>query len=172
MKGISDYMKYCNKCKKLYPSTFEVCDDCAKDLKKMDLLNAPVYLVTACGFERSNIEGALKDGKVPYIEKPEKNESGANAITGSYSENHRILVPYQAYLKSKEILDDIGVVVNDNLNNDDIEEDIKELMKKNPEASSSMSPKITAAMMFIFLILIMVTVFLTDGLTSWIKSLF
>ncbi|MDD5923778.1 MAG: hypothetical protein PUC88_03185 [Clostridia bacterium] len=165
-------MKYCNKCKKLYPTIAEVCDDCAKELKKMELLNDPVYLVTACGFERSNIEGALKDQKIPYIEKPEKNEPGANAITGSYSENHRILVPYQAYLKSKEILADIGVNANDNLNNDDIEEDINELLKKNPEVSSSMSPKITSTMMFIFLLLIMAAVFLTDGLTSWIKSLF
>lgn len=165
-------MMYCKRCGKLHTNEASQCENCGKNLYKVDKLNTPSYLVTACGFERSGIEGALKDNNIVFLEKPEKNETGANAITGSYSENHRILVPFQAYAKAREIICGLGMEADCFASDETFESEIESLKVTDPgQVAGEPSKKLTAVMMFVFLLIIMAAVFFTDGIMEWIKQL-
>lgn len=163
-------MKYCNKCKKIYSNKEEKCTECSKQLKEITEINTPVYLITACGFDRSRIEGVLKDNNIIYTELPEKDETGAASLVGSYTENYRILVPYQAYLKAKEVLSDIGIDVEDGLDDEELQKSISDIKSKSPVPEINRG--VSTALMIICLLLVAGAVLLTDAVIAWIQSLF
>ena len=165
-------MLYCKRCGKLHRDGARLCENCGKNVYETEDINTPSYLVTACGFERSNIEGALTDNEIAFIEKPEKNETGANALTGSYSENHRILVPFQAYAKAREIIAGLGVTADCDFEDDELNEEAARLRQALPEASGTPDKKLTGLMLVLFLLLIAAAVFFTDTIMGWIKGLF
>ena len=127
--------------------------------------------MTACGFERSNIEGALRENNIAFVEKPEKNETGANALTGSYSENHRILVPFQAYAKAREIISGLGITADCDIEDEELNEESSKLAQSAPEAGEAPNKKITGIMLVLFLLIIAGAVFFTDAIMAWIKGL-
>lgn len=105
-------MKYCAHCGTLYERG-AVCPDCGRELKKEMNQNDPVTVVRADGFERERIVAALRDNGVPCVERFDKKERSADAVTGKLAAKVKIQVPYAALEQAKDILVGIGAVKPD-----------------------------------------------------------
>lgn len=105
-------MKYCAHCGTLFERG-AVCPDCGRELKKEMNQNDPVTVVRADGFERERIVAALRDNGVPCVERFDKKERSADAVTGKLAAKVKIQVPYAAMEQARDILVGIGAVKPD-----------------------------------------------------------
>ena len=95
-------MLYCEKCRLL--CTDNDCHDCGAKKLREPKDNDPVYLMTKDSLFSDGIEYILKENSIPCI-KQGLNGSGITTQLGYITETYRFFVPFGAYNKSKELLD-------------------------------------------------------------------
>ncbi len=103
-------MKYCPKCRLVYPDSREQCR-CGRILKQYEALrgDTPVCVARASGFEKDRIVGALSDAGLPYSETPIREKDVNEIVTGQGSVDWEFCVPYEFLEQTKEVLCGIGV---------------------------------------------------------------
>ena len=76
-------MKYCPKCRLVYPDSREQCS-CGRILKYYEALrgDTPVRVARASGLEKDRITGALADARIPYSETPVRERNAKPRATG------------------------------------------------------------------------------------------
>lgn len=123
-------MKYCSKCRLIYPESREKCR-CGRTLKQYEALreDTPVCVARASGFEKDRITGALTDAGVPYSETPLHEKDVNEIVTGHGNIPWELCVPYASLEKAKEVLYGIGAQVEG------------EALEEEPETGEEMQEK-------------------------------
>ena len=90
-------MKYCPKCRLVYPDSREQCS-CGRILKHYEVLrgDTPVRVARTSGLEKDRITGALADAGIPYSETPVRERNMSEAVAGQGSVEWELCVPYEA----------------------------------------------------------------------------
>ena len=102
-------MKYCPKCRLVYPDSREQCR-CGRILKYYEALrgDTPVRVARTSGLEKDRITGALADAGIPYSETPVRERNMSEAVAGQGSVEWELCVPYEALEQAREALYGIG----------------------------------------------------------------
>ena len=102
-------MKYCPKCRLVYPDSREQCS-CGRILKHYEVLrgDTPVRVARTSGLEKDRITGALADAGIPYSETPVRERNMTEAVAGQESVEWELCVPYEALEQAREALYGIG----------------------------------------------------------------
>ncbi len=85
-------MKYCPKCRLVYPDSREQCS-CGRILKHYEVLrgDTPVRVARTSGLEKDRITGALADAGIPYSETPVRERNMSEAVAGQGSVEWELL---------------------------------------------------------------------------------
>lgn len=97
-------MFYCEKCKLL--CTDSECTNCGNKKLCEPKENDPVHLITKDAIWSGGIEELLKENGIPCLKQGIQG-AGITAKLGYLTETYRFFVPFGAYEKSKELLEDI-----------------------------------------------------------------
>jgi len=99
-------MKYCEKCNHITNDSTHTCPVCNnKTLKSGNPQGSfPVVVVRASGFEKNRICAVLDDENIPHSERIAKKQFSSDAVTGSSMADYDIMVPYDFYSKTFDLL--------------------------------------------------------------------
>lgn len=171
-------MKYCSKCRRMYPDTETNCAHCKKhyELESITDDTTPVYLMTATGFELDRIQAALEDSSIPSTTQAQAKALSADAVTGNDKTDRDILVPYSALESARDICIGIGALSPDGEEVIVDEQDVIDSVNSETDEDVQMSPAkrttikiVSAILLIIFFCLV---IWGTDYLTGLIKGLF
>lgn len=114
-------MKYCEECNIVTKDNVIMCPHCKRDILKSGEPQAtfPITVVRVSGFEYQRICGALESENIPYSAKTVKKKFANNAVTGKTNAEYDVLVPYQYYAKTFELLVGINAINPDDADFED-----------------------------------------------------
>lgn len=170
-------MKYCTKCKKIYPSSLagECCPSCSRKLINDPNSFSPVNTVTANGFELERIRAALDDAGIAYSVQQIKNDTGLQILNAAPPENCAVYVPLCDYDTAVDILIGIGAFKDPPSQHLD-EDTFRAIQQAKDDAKErEMSPQkslfIRIFSLIAFLAVLTAVAYLTDYLLSFVTPL-
>ena len=164
---------YCERCQALSKDG-KVCPSCGGKKLRLPKDNDPVMLYNAGGEEAEQIAAAFEDAGIPFMKRSLGGGSYTGIVLGqSRSSQVNIFVPYGEVEHAEEILHGIGV-----LKDEETEQDAAEGMEeeKNPSETKAkkeqipmsrgrrIAVRIFSALLFLLLVWLVVSV--ADGIVS------
>ena len=173
-------MKYCPKCRLVYPDNQEQCR-CGRILKQYETLrgDTPVCVTRASGIEKDRIAGALDDAGVPYSETPVRERNVSEGAVCQESMVREFCVPYEFLEQAKEVLYGIGAIAEESENEAvQVEEKPKKIAsgkeengEKESEQWEEMSNKKRWFWRIVSMILFFLLVWGVVSATDWVMAL-
>lgn len=153
-------MKYCRKCRTIFEDDITTCLECKDKLTYKVNIDDEVFLIKAYGFELERIKAALEDKEIPYIERLDKKERSAQAITGKNDALTNLYTTVEKYEYAIDLLYSIGAIKPE----EDIEEDIK-------DEFDDMSPRKRTIVRIVSIVLFIIIVWLVVSGVDFIAAL-
>lgn len=169
-------MKYCENCNYVVRHNAKDCPNCKKNTIKNGEpeRDFPVVVVRATGFEKERICASLGDENIPYSIRIVKKKFSTDAVTGSKNAYYDIMVPYEYYADTMNLLIGINAVTPENIDIERLSE-LTEKQKKKDDFDgenyySTKNKMIRIVSVVVFLALVAIVVFGVDAIMALIKG--
>ena len=168
-------MRYCTKCKCLFPDSTDTCPEHNKKLISDPAPASPVRIMTAGGFEFERIAAALDSAGIAYSYSREENDAVFRAVAPSAASINNIYVKISDYCTARELMQEIGAH-DERAPYEPDEEEKKKISDAKKEEDEELSPGKARAIRIVsgiaFLLLLAAVVYATDHILALLQTLF